>query len=50
MAVIITEPEARKDATKRPLRQRLLWFVALWGLGVLTIFAVGTLIRTVVFS
>lgn len=33
------------DEAPRPLRQRLLWFVALWVAGVLAVGAVSLLVR-----
>ncbi len=47
MAAIITEGDKQHQ---RPLWRRLLWFAALWGLGVATIAAVGYAIRSVMFS
>lgn len=49
MAVIITDRDVKRDAGNRPLWRRLIWFAALWGLGVLTIFVVGTTIRYFMF-
>ncbi len=49
MAAITTEGH-RSRQEPQPLWKRLLWFAALWGLGVATIAAVGLFIRTVVFS
>ncbi|MCY6379481.1 DUF2474 family protein [Hoeflea prorocentri] len=36
----------KKDMPKGPLWRRLLWFIALWVAGVLTITAVGYLLRS----
>jgi hypothetical protein len=50
MAAIITKWGTDKGPGDRPLWNRLLWFVALWGFGVLTITVVGYAIRYFVFS
>lgn len=49
MAAIITDREGDKTTGDRPWWQRLLWFVVLWGAGVLALFAVGSTIRYFMF-
>lgn len=49
MAAIITERDAKRGASDQPLWRRLGWFVALWALGVLAIFVVGSTLRYFMF-
>ena len=49
MADTITDDNETPSRQQRSFGQRLIWFVLLWGAGVLSLFIVGTIIRSIMF-